>query len=1003
MSCCVARGNALAFLLSVLFVASAQAATLTVNTTADPSAPSACSLRDAINSINGGANSGGCVATGAAYGTADTINFNIAGSGVHTIALASNLPFIAKPMIIDGYSQPGASANTNGPGLGSNGTLLIEIDATNVGNGADTGALTVGPGGGGTTIQGLVINRYVVNGIALVNSGGGNVIYGNYIGINAAGTAAQTIASSASGIEVRGFNGGTETGDIIGNTTPATRNVIAGNNNSGQIRLESSAPGAAGGIQIFGNFIGTNAAGTASLSITGCASSAQAGIRVIAGWPSVGIGAAISGAGNLISGNCARGLSIGNDSAINGTIDGNFIGTDVTGTVALGNQGEAIELFQVGSFAVRFNVISAAINTTNNGTGIDINGVTAPTLIQGNMIGTDLTGTQNLGNQGSGIAITSSNGVQIVGSNVIAFNGCCQLGGMPGVQINSGTGISITNNVIFGNSKLGIDLAPIGVVNPNNTATPANNGQNYPVITSAAAGGGSVTIQGTLDSAANANYELDFFSNPACDPLGNGQGRTHLGSTTVTTDGSGHATFSTGFTLSGGVVITSTATKVVGGLTTDTSEFSACVAAAVSPPTISKAFGAPSISQGGSTSLSFTIANPNASTTLTGIGFTDSLPSGLVVSTPNGLTGSCGGGTITAVAASGSVSLSGASLAGSASCIFSINVNGTTSGVKNNTTSAVTSVEGGSGGTASASVTVTAATLPPTISKAFGAASISQGGSTSLSFTITNPNSAALTGVGFGDTLPAGLVVSTPNGLTGSCGGGTITAVAGSGSVSLSGATLAASAPCTFSVNVTGTSAGTKNNTTGAVTSVEGGSGNTASASVTVTAAATLPPTIAKSFGTGTVVLNGSTSLTFTLQNPNASSLTGVGFTDSLPAGLVVATPNGLTGSCGGAITGVAGSSSITLTGATLASSASCTFGVNVTGTTTGTKINTTGAVTSNEGGTGGTASASVNVSSGAPPPSPAAAIPTLQEWAVWLLGLMLLVIAGFALHRRND
>jgi len=124
---------------------------------------------------------------------------------------------------------------------------------------------------------------------------------------------------------------------------------------------------------------------------------------------------------------------------------------------------------------------------------------------------------------------------------------------------------------------------------------------------------------------------------------------------------------------------------------------------------------------------------------------------------------------------------------------------------------------------------------PPMIGKAFGAATITLNGSTSLTFNLSNPNAGAtLTGVGFTDSLPAGLVVSTPNGLTGSCGGGTITAAAGSGSVSLSSATLAAGASCGFSVNVTGISAGTQNNTTSAVTSNEGGSGNTASASITV-------------------------------------------------------------------------------------------------------------------------------------------------------------------------
>src|SRR4029079_14830653 len=100
----------------------------------------------------------------------------------------------------------------------------------------------------------------------------------------------------------------------------------------------------------------------------------------------------------------------------------------------------------------------------------------------------------------------------------------------------------------------------------------------------------------------------------------------------------------------------------------------------------------------------------------------------------------------------------------------------------------------------------------PSVTKTFGAASVAMNGTTTLSFTITNPaaNTSALNGVAFTDTLPAGLVVATPNNLTGTCGGGTITATAGSSTVTLTGATLATNTSCTFSVNVTGTTAGTK-------------------------------------------------------------------------------------------------------------------------------------------------------------------------------------------------
>ena len=166
--------------------------------------------------------------------------------------------------------------------------------------------------------------------------------------------------------------------------------------------------------------------------------------------------------------------------------------------------------------------------------------------------------------------------------------------------------------------------------------------------------------------------------------------------------------------------------------------------------------------------------------------------------------------------------------------------------------------------------------------------------------------------------------------------------------------------------------------------------------------AAASPPTIAKSFGTGALVVNGVTTLSFTLTNPNGTVLTGVGFTDPLPAGLIVTSPNGLTGSCGnGVITATAGSGSVSLTGATLAANASCTFAVNVTATSTGQKNNVTGAVTSVEGGTGTTASASLQVIviTNNPPPSN---IPTLQQWALLALAALLAASASAVLIRRR-
>jgi hypothetical protein len=161
------------------------------------------------------------------------------------------------------------------------------------------------------------------------------------------------------------------------------------------------------------------------------------------------------------------------------------------------------------------------------------------------------------------------------------------------------------------------------------------------------------------------------------------------------------------------------------------------------------------------------------------------------------------------------------------------------------------------------------------------------------------------------------------------------------------------------------------------------------------------PPTIVKSFGAVTLPLGGSTSLSFILDNPNPSTaLTGVGFTDVLPAGLVVSTPLVLVGGCSGVITANPGTGVISLAGATLAPSTSCSFSVDVTGTTPGPQNNVSGPVTSVEGGSGGTAIATVTVldpGSGGP-----ASIPALQPWALGFLGLLLAVAGGVALRQRR-
>jgi len=406
------------------------------------------------------------------------------------------------------------------------------------------------------------------------------------------------------------------------------------------------------------------------------------------------------------------------------------------------------------------------------------------------------------------------------------------------------------------------------------------------------------------------------------------------------------------------------------------------------PPSIAKAFSAANVAQNSKVNVSFTIVNPNAAATLTGISFTDSLPAGLVVATPNNLNSNCGG-TFTAVAGSSSLSLTGGTVGppgpppvlprkrqaaplgpiASGQCVITLDLLVTGTGTLNNTTGAISANESGPGNPSNTATLQVV--LAPTVNKAFGAASIPLNGTTSLTFNIANPNtSIPLVGIALSDTLPSGLVVATPNGLTGSCvASSSITATAGSNSISLSALNLAATGSCSFAVNVKGTSGGTKNNTTGPITGTfdDGSgtfvpiSGGTASASIAVV----LPPSIAKAFNPAVIAPNGTSTLTFTITNPEANTVAeaGVAFTDTLPANVVVATPNGATGNCnGGTLTAVAGSGSISLTGGTIPVAGSCGISVNVTSSVAGTYTNTTGAVSSTNGGTGNTASATLTV-----------------------------------------
>ena len=263
-------------------------------------------------------------------------------------------------------------------------------------------------------------------------------------------------------------------------------------------------------------------------------------------------------------------------------------------------------------------------------------------------------------------------------------------------------------------------------------------------------------------------------------------------------------------------------------------------------------------------------------------------------------------------------------------------------------------------GNNSASATETPQTADLSVTKSVDNATPGAGATVHYTIAVNNLGPSAATGVTVQDLLPAGMSFVSATSSQGTYVNSTGVWTVG---------TVSTSTAATLVITATATSTGTVTNTA-TISHSDQFDPNTANnqASATTNAITTSPPAISKSFTPSSVPLNGATTLSFTIVNPNnAKTLTGVGFVDSMPAGLVIATPNGITGSCGGGtISASAGASSASLVGATLAANAFCTFSINVTPTTTGNKVNTTSQVTSNEGGNGNAATATLIVSGSA-------------------------------------
>ncbi len=444
-----------------------------------------CSLVEAVNASN------------AMVGT-QVIKFNIPGTGIHTITLSSSL-ILTSSAVIDGTTQPGYS-----------GSPLIEIvpQSSNVPanaiiiNGATP--TTYDPNTS-VTIRGLIINSFAGFGIHISN-GQQHLIEKNYIGTDATGTVAK----------------GNDTGIMMTAPNSIIRdNLISGNRNTGLYMYSNGGRNSKNNV-ISGNYIGTDATGSSELPN-------QRGIRLTEGASNNIIGGTEgTSTANVISGNLDEGILIDGNTTNNNVITGNNIGLTLDKNYLLGNGGVGIS-------------ISAASNTT-----IGVVGDFDSNDIWGNLTGITVSnGADNTIIQGNTIAQNGAQGIVVSTNNTSIIDNTIMFHTSRSVVISSGTGNQVARNSISDNGGMSIDLGSDGITlnDVGDTDTGPNNRQNFPVITNAVDTGSYTVANSRLNSQPNQTYHLEFFTNAVCSAIGYGEGINYAGSTDVTTDATGNASF----------------------------------------------------------------------------------------------------------------------------------------------------------------------------------------------------------------------------------------------------------------------------------------------------------------------------------------------------------------------------------------------------------------------------------------------------------------------------
>ena len=388
-------------------------------------------------------------------------------------------------------------------------------------------------------------------------NGAGNSVVGNFIGVNATGN---TAIPNALGVQVLD-----SITTVIGGDAPALSNVISGNTSHGILISGAQSTGCV----VLGNLVGLNSAGTGPLANAG------SGLVLNNGASFTRVGTFGSGfpsdvfRRNVFSGNLGYGVLVQDTADSNTSLMGNYVGTNAAGAASIPNALGGIRVLDssgvtIGGPGLQRNVISG--NSLGSAPGLELTGPgTTGTVVKNNLIGVAAGGINALGNAGPGVRISNgASGSSIGGTaagdgNVIANNGAGVV-----VQDNSSLSNAILGNSIVTNSGLGIDLGNDGVT-PNGPANVIRTGPNRlvnaPFIHSVSSFGEITT---SLVALANSQYRIEFFSSPAADPSGSGEGRTFLGSVNVFTDSAGFTgQFPFSVTPSSGErVYTATATEI---------------------------------------------------------------------------------------------------------------------------------------------------------------------------------------------------------------------------------------------------------------------------------------------------------------------------------------------------------------------------------------------------------------------------------------------------------